>query len=80
MKKTYYLTLERNNDILDDTKFDDADDMYTYLVKTLPYEPTETRAYVDEVDNETGEVLSQDIYTWENNTLYVENTYTAVGA
>lgn len=80
MKNTYYLTLERNNDILDDTKFDDIDDMYAYLNKTLPYEPTETGAYVDEVDNETGEVLSKDIYTWENDTLYVENTYTAVGA
>lgn len=76
MKKIYFAYLEKNGEIIDNATFYDVDDMIHYLNKILPYETSDARISVDEVNRETYEVVSQDIYTWED-TLYGENIYTA---
>lgn len=75
--KLYELALERDNEIVASAMFDSIDDVYAYINNTLPYETSDTKVYIDEVDSRTFEILSQDVFTWEDDDLYVENIYTA---
>lgn len=52
-------------DVIGDRKFDNLDDVMHYLKSILPYvDYYEYTAWVDTIDDETGEILSQDEYAW----------------